>query len=60
MDDDDADGDDGVAEIDLAFWVEDEAPCEYTLIGDSALTIGDEDYRVTGAQALVKYLKTLK
>ena len=60
VDDDDADGDDGVAEIDLAFWVEDEAPCEYTLIGDSALTIGDEDYRVTGAQALVKYLKTLK
>lgn len=57
---DGADGDDGVAEIDLAFWVEDEAPCEYTLIGDSALSIGDEDYKVTGAQALVKYLKTLK
>ena len=56
----DADGDDGVAEIDLAFWVEDEAPCEYTLIGDSALTIGDEDYRVIGAEALVKYLNTLK
>lgn len=55
-----ADGDDGVAEIDLAFWVEDEAPCEYTLIGDSALTIGDEDYRVTSAEALVKYLNTLK
>ena len=55
-----ADGDDGVAKIDLAFRVEDEAPCEYTLIGDSALTIGDEDYRVTSAEALVKYLNTLK
>ena len=55
-----ADGDDGVAEISLTFQVEDEAPCEYTLIGDSALTIGDEDYRVTGAEALVKYLNTLK
>ena len=42
------------------FRVEDGAPCEYTLIGDSALTIGDEDYRVTGAEALVKYLNTLK
>lgn len=61
VDGDDADvDDDGEAEIDLAFWVEDEAPCEYTLIGDSALTIGDEDYRVTGAEALVKYLNTLK
>ena len=59
-DTDGADGDDGVAKIDLAFRVEDEAPCEYTLIGDSALTIGDEDYRVTGAEALVKYLNTLK
>ena len=57
---DDADGDDGVAKIGLTFRVEDGAPCEYTLIGDSALTIGDEDYRVTGAEALVKYLNTLK
>ena len=58
--DDTDDSDDGEAKIDLAFRVEDGAPCEYTLIGDSALTIGDEDYRVIGAEALVKYLNTLK
>lgn len=58
--DDTDDSDDGEAKIGLAFQVEDGAPCEYTLIGDSALTIGDEDYRVTGAEALAKYLNTLK
>ena len=62
--DEDAAGDEeaggGGEEIDLAFSMEDEAPCEYTLLGESALSIGDEDFRVTGAGPLIKYLNTLK
>ncbi len=59
--DEDASGDETEpAEIDLAFSMEDEAPCEYTLLGESALSIGDEDFRVTGAEPLIEYLNTLK
>lgn len=58
---DDSEGSDAApVQIGLAFSVEDENPCEYTLTGESTLSIDDANYNITGAEPLIKYLNTLK
>ena len=60
-------------EIELAFSLQDEAPCRYTLYGESALAIDDADEdaddtedetgalcTISGAEPRIEYLKTLK